>query len=117
MNFISWNEKMQRISSQLKMHLKTQLAVIENSTASLGSKNYFSHSAKCATPYSFGGRVKMTSKIVFPFLQKFDKANNYCKKPSKVIASTAALMLYKIVLVCINFSSSCRAHHNKYHSR
>ena len=95
---------MQRISSQLKMHLKTQLAVIENnSTASLGSKNYFSHSAKCATPYSFGGRFKTTSKIVFPFLQKFDKANNYCKKPSKVIASTAALMLYKIVLVYINF--------------
>lgn len=109
---------MQRISSQLKMHLKTQLAVIENnSTASLGSENYFSHSAKCATPYSFGGRFKMTSKIVFPFLQKFDKANNYCKKPSKVIASTAALMLYKIVLVYINFSSSCRTHHNKYHSR
>lgn len=86
------------------MHLKTQLAVIENnSTAWLGSKNYFSHSAKCATPYSFGARFKMTSKIVFPCLQKVDNANNYCKKPGKVIASTVALMLYNIVLVYIIF--------------
>ena len=64
----------------------------------------------------FGGRFKMTSKIVFPCLQNVDKAINYCKKPSKAIAPTVAPMLYNIVLVYINFSSSCRAHHNKYHS-
>ena len=91
---------MQRISSQLKMHLKTQLAVIENnSNASLGSKNCFSHSAKCANIYI----ILVTSKIVFPCLQNVDKAINYFKKPSRAIPSTLAPMLCTIVLVYIFF--------------
>lgn len=47
----------------------------------------------------------MTGKIVFSVFTEVDHANNYCKKPSKVIASTVAPMLCSIVLLYnyINF--------------
>lgn len=73
MNYIYWDKK--------KINAKNILAVKDSVKYATGchrkklnhvtvGKNCFSHSAKRANPYSFGGGFKMTGKIVFPCLQK-----------------------------------------------